>query len=152
MISGSIRVERCPRLHLPRGFKQRYQYTTLLLQRYYYTTLQQFDLYSTLQLLLQKLFFSCIRGSPCQMPSTHPPAPVEGQLYNCEIFTSSHILTLRSLSLFGVWQWKLLHSRFNVESIFLLISEFSTVTEVKRGSTFALRRSTLDFCLGGQRS
>ena len=28
----------------------------------------------------------------------------------------------------------------------------STVAEVNRGSTFALRRSTLDFCLGGQRS
>ena len=28
----------------------------------------------------------------------------------------------------------------------------STVTQVDRGSTFALRRSTLDFCLGGQRS
>jgi len=27
-----------------------------------------------------------------------------------------------------------------------------TVTQVNRGSTFALRRSTLDFCLGGQRS
>jgi len=27
----------------------------------------------------------------------------------------------------------------------------STVTEVNRGSIFALRRSTLDFCLGGQR-
>ena len=26
------------------------------------------------------------------------------------------------------------------------------VTSVDRGSTFALRRSTLDFCLGGQRS
>jgi len=26
----------------------------------------------------------------------------------------------------------------------------STVTEVNRGSTFALRRSTLDFCLGGR--
>ena len=28
---------------------------------------------------------------------------------------------------------------------------FSTVTEVNRGSTFALRRSTLDSGLGGQR-
>jgi len=28
----------------------------------------------------------------------------------------------------------------------------STVTQVHRGSTFALRRSTLDFCLAGQRS
>ena len=28
----------------------------------------------------------------------------------------------------------------------------STVTQVKRGSTFALRRSTLNVCLGGQRS
>ena len=28
----------------------------------------------------------------------------------------------------------------------------STVTYAKRGSTFALRRSTLDFCLGGQLS
>jgi len=31
-------------------------------------------------------------------------------------------------------------------------SEFFTVTKVHRGSTFALRRSTLDCCLGGQRS
>jgi len=31
-------------------------------------------------------------------------------------------------------------------------SGFSTVTEVNRGSTFSLRRSTLDFCPGGQRS
>ena len=30
--------------------------------------------------------------------------------------------------------------------------QVSTVTSVKRGFTFALRRSTLDFCLGGQRS
>jgi len=28
----------------------------------------------------------------------------------------------------------------------------SIVTEVNRGSTFAVRRSTLDVCLGGQRS
>ena len=32
------------------------------------------------------------------------------------------------------------------------VHKFSTVTSVSRGSTFALRRSTLDFCLGGQRS
>ena len=31
-------------------------------------------------------------------------------------------------------------------------SSESAVTYVNRGSTFALRRSTLDFCLGGQRS
>ena len=30
--------------------------------------------------------------------------------------------------------------------------QFSTVTQVNRGSTFTLRRSTLDFCLGGLRS
>ena len=30
--------------------------------------------------------------------------------------------------------------------------QFPTLTQVNRGSTFALRRSTLDFCLGGQRS
>ena len=29
---------------------------------------------------------------------------------------------------------------------------YSTVTYVNRGSTLALRRSTLDFCLSGQRS
>ena len=31
-------------------------------------------------------------------------------------------------------------------------AEFSTITELDRGSTFALRRCTLYFCLGGQRS
>ena len=30
--------------------------------------------------------------------------------------------------------------------------EISTLTQVNRGPTFALRRSTLDLCLGGQRS
>ena len=34
----------------------------------------------------------------------------------------------------------------------LFSSNIFAVTEVNRGSTFAPRRSTLDFCLGGQRS
>ena len=33
-----------------------------------------------------------------------------------------------------------------------LMSEVPTVTYLGRGSTFALRRPTLDVCLGGQRS
>ena len=33
-----------------------------------------------------------------------------------------------------------------------LAAHYPTVTQVQRGSTFALRCSTLDFCLGGRRS
>ena len=42
--------------------------------------------------------------------------------------------------------------RFNFNHLFAISWEDSTVTYVNRYSTFALRRSSLDFCLGGQRS
>jgi len=60
------------------------------------------------------------------------------------------------------WLRKLLHNCITIASTINIRrgglclnaseSQVSTVTQANRGSTFALRRSTLDFCLGRQRS
>ena len=43
-------------------------------------------------------------------------------------------------------------AHFRSQQFVTSLAQVCTNTQVNRGSTFALRRSILDFCLGGQRS
>jgi len=67
--------------------------------------------------------------------------------------THSHFQMMASLYMFTLYtgyqglQWRTLRSVGDD----MKPLQVSTVTQVNRGSTFALRRSTLDVCLSGQR-
>ena len=79
------------------------------------------------------------------------------------IFDGCQHLKLNSFSHEVLHHHKLTLPAHHASSLFLLTHPFHlssppfplaffTATHVNRGSTFALRRSTPDFCLGGQRS